>query len=66
MSSREELQRWRYNLIPDHLIGEMRHQAIPLNAGSHVERPRRQVAKTVNASLQVVVRVTVDLNATSA
>jgi ribose transport system permease protein len=23
MSSREELQRWRYNLIPDHLIGEI-------------------------------------------
>ncbi len=23
MTSREELQRWRYNLIPDHLIGEI-------------------------------------------
>jgi ribose transport system permease protein len=23
MSSREELQRWRYNLVPDHLIGEI-------------------------------------------
>ena len=23
MSSREDLQRWRYNLIPDHLIGEI-------------------------------------------
>lgn len=23
MSSREELQRWRYNFIPDHLIGEL-------------------------------------------
>ena len=23
MSSRETIQRWRYNLIPDHLIGEI-------------------------------------------
>src|SRR4029450_2380122 len=23
MTSREELERWRYNLVPDHLIGEL-------------------------------------------